>query len=792
MPNAQRPTPHIDMMLRFKLLGILGCLLALAACSSPAIVELNHSQKTDPVDLVYPYLDAANSRWFYFSSASRPFGMVNLSPDMSIGGAWQSGYVYSMDSIKFFSHVHAWQLSAIPVMPVTGGFKGHLGAQEYQSYYTHDQEVVIPGYHKLYLEDYQVQVELTSTTRVGLHRYAFPADEQSHILFDFATWLGPSATESAFVNKVSDRKIEGYVLMAPTRRRPKATYIYFGVETDAPFNSLNAWQQGELIGEVSSFEGSGGGVYMHFPSSTEQQVQMKVAISYVSEEQAWKNMQAELNHWDFERVVMESRSDWNEKLSRIRVESNDSIRVRRFYTDLWKALQGRRIISDVDGRYCDMTGPEKRTGQIPLDQNGVPLFNHHNSDSFWGAQWTITSLWQLVYPEVAEDFVRSMLQMYHDGGLIPRGPSGGNYTYVMTGASSTPFIVGAFMKGLLATDAEQAYQGLKKNALPGGMMSKAGYEHETSRGGGLDEYLELGYVPYPLSDKNWGFHMDGAGQTMEYAYQDWCLAQFARSLGYQTDYQEFLNRSGNWKNVVDGEIGWARPKDAKGTWRTPYDPYQYRNGFVESNAAQHTWYVPHDLPGLAEVLGGNGATAEKLNHSFEKAEVMNFTSGKSHSQETEQQNRRIPINYGNQPSIQTAFVFNHIGHPWLTQYWSRRVIDKAFSGLSPQEGYNGDEDQGLMGSLAVLMKLGLFEMKSGNQQDPIMELGSPIFDKVTIKLDSTYFDGDEITVVANNNARAHPYIQSARLNGDQLNSQFVKFKDLVNGGPFGIGNGASA
>jgi putative alpha-1,2-mannosidase len=202
---------------------------------------------------------------------------------------------------------------------------------------------------------------------------------------------------------------------------------------------------------------------------------------------------------------------------------------------------------------------------------------------------------------------------------------------------------------------------------------------------------------------------------------------------------------------------------------------------VESNGAQHTWYVPHDLPGLAEVMGGTAAAAEKLNSSFETAQELNFTSGKSHSQETEEQNRRIPINYGNQPSIQTAFVFNHIDHPWLTQYWSRKVVDKAFSGLSPDEGFNGDEDQGLMGSLSVLMKMGLFEMKSGNEQEPTMELGSPIFDKITIKLDPAYFPGDEMTILVRNNAADHPYIQSATLNGKPQSSQFLNFKDLVKG-----------
>ena len=351
----------------------------------------------------------------------------------------------------------------------------------------------------------------------------------------------------------------------------------------------------------------------------------------------------------------------------------------------------------------------------------------------------------------------------------------------MTGASSTPFIVGALMKGIKGIDTQVAYEGLKKNAMSGGIMSKAGYEHRTSKGGGLDEYLSLGYVPYPLSDQQLGFHMDGAGQTLEYAYQDWCMAQLALSLDLTEDHQMFLERSGNWRHVFDSEIGWARPKDAVGNWRTPYDPYEYRNGFVESNGAQCTWYVPHDLKGLAQAMGGEEQAAKKLVESFEKAQELNFTSGNAHSQETDERNRRIPVNYGNQPSIQTAFVFNHIGHPWLSQYWSREVVKGAFSGLSPQEGYNGDEDQGLMGSLAVLMKLGLFEMKSGNEVSPVVELGSPIFDEIRISLNPEYYPGESIIINIDGNAPENPYIQSATLNGQVHNSQFIEFKTLVSG-----------
>lgn len=732
------------------------------------------------VDLVYPHLDSENSRWIFFSSACRPFGMVNLSPDTKADTDWGSGYRYEKDSIKFFSHIHGWQLSGIPVIPVNGEFKGHLGSKVYGSKFSHDKETVQPGYHSVVLDSYGIKAELTSTTRVGFHRYQFPESEESYILLDLGTLLGPSGTVKGLTKKVSNNEIQGYALMDKTMRRPKPIYVYYTIQFNAPFETMRAWQDGKLSGATELFDGSNGGVYLKFDTSKPKTVLMKVGISYVSEEQARLNITTELPHWNFDQVVKESSDEWNSYLSRIEIEGGTPEKQRRFYTDLWHALLGRRIISDANGKYCDMTGPERRIGQIPLDNKGKPLFNHHNFDSFWGAQWTISTLWSLVYPQITSDFVNSMLLMYDDGGLIPRGPAGGNYTAVMSGASSTPFIVGAYMKGIRTFDTAKAFEGMKKNHLPGGMMGKAGYEHNTVNGGGIEYYIDRGYVPYPLG-KSWGMHQDGAAQTLEYASQDWCLAQMAKSLGKTDDYTNFMKRSSNWKNLYDTQSGWIRPKNMEGKWKSPFDPYQVRNGFIEANAAQTTWFVPQDLPGLAAMMGGNDTTAAKLNQRFEKAQEMGFTSGTSHSVELHPEYQRIPINYGNQPSIQTAFVFNHIGHPWLTQYWSRKVVDQAFSALSPDRGYNGDEDQGLMGSLAVLMKIGLFEMNSGAEQRSVVELGSPIFDKITIHLDKNYYSGKTFVIEAKDNQPENYFIQSATLNGEPHQNQWI-FHDVITQG----------
>jgi predicted alpha-1,2-mannosidase len=758
-------------------------ILVFLMCFSPSanVAGQGLQSTTRPVDLVYPYIDSANSRWFFFSSASRPFGMVNLSPDTRVDGTWGTGYRYHVDTIRAFSHIHAWQLSGVPVMPVTGEFTGHLGPDAYGSRFSHDNETVSPGYHQVWLDDYEINVELTSTTRVGFHRYTYRRSENSHILFDLTTTLGPSGPLTGHIRKLSDTELEGEVVMAATRRRPKPVSVFFVARFDKPFKTFSGWKDGKPVNAREVIEGPAIGAYVSFPTEDNDTRLMKVGISYVSTEQARLNLETELPHWDFDLIVNESADEWNRWLSRIEIEGGTVKERRRFYTDLWKALQGRRILSDVNGKYSDMTGPERRTGQIPLDESGFPLFNHHNSDSFWGAQWSLNTLWHLVYPEVTESFVNSMLMMYDDGGLIPRGPSGGNYTFVMTGATSTPFIVSAYMKGIRGYDVQKAYEGMRKNHFPGGLMSKAGYEHETYRGGGIEYYINNGFIPHPLSDTIYGFHQDGSGQTLEYAYQDWTLAQMAKKLGYEDDYELFSRRSLNYKNIWHADSSWMWVRDKEANWKEPFNVLNYGNGWVEGNAAQYSWWVPHDVEGLVRLMGGNEFFNAKLNRSFELAQRHDFVSGKSHSVETIQENREVYINYGNQPCMQTAFLFNLSGAPWLTQYWTRKVIEQVYSDLSPDFGYSGDEDQGLMGSLAVLMKIGLFSTNGGTSTEPYYEISSPAFDRITIHLNPKYYSDETFIIETSGNGPGNYYIQGAEFNGMELDRPFIYHRDVIRG-----------
>lgn len=764
-------------MRSFLQLLIILTVFSLAACQPDPQSDSTTPTKVEKVDLVYPFLDAANSRWFFFSSACRPFGMVNLSPDNQMGGAWGSGYRYNTDTIKGFSHIHAWQLAGVSVLPVSfESGEGEAIMNDYYSSFQHEKEKASPGYHQLELDRYKIDVELTSTTRVGMHKYAFNGENENGIVFNLGGLQGPCEIIDGKLNKVDAKTLSGSLVNAPTRRRPRNSTVFFYVKLNQEVAGITAGEEGRFL--------------VNLTNSSADPVIMKVAISYTSIENAKANMEAELPDWDFEKVVADSRNEWNSMLGRIEIEGGDEQAQRRFYTDLWHGLQGRRIISDVNGAYPDNTKETFRIGQLPLDAQGKPKFNHYNSDSFWGAQWTINTLWGISYPDIYEEFVNSLLVYYKDGGYIPRGPSGGNYTHVMTGASSTPFIVSAYQKGILENDSELAFEGMKKNHMPGGTMGKAGYEHSTNIGGGLEDYISKGYVPHPNPNGKFGFHQDGASLTMEYAYQDWTLAQMAKALGRADDASYFLQRAQNYRNTFNPKSTWMHPRDADGNWMEDFDPYNYENGFNESNGAQSTWFVGHDLTGLAELMGGKEAAIKKLNEQFEIAEKQGFTSTKSHDTELTEELRRIPINYGNQPSMQTAYIFQALGRPDLTQYWSRKVIDAVYSGLNPETGYNGDEDQGLMGSLAVIMKAGLFQLNGGTDEDPDYQVGSPIFDRITFHLLPKYYSGDDFVIETLNNSSQNVYVQKAELNGKPLGEMTISHSDIVKGGKLKLEMGA--
>ncbi|WP_316792685.1 GH92 family glycosyl hydrolase [Pedobacter frigoris] len=731
-----------------------------------------------PADYVNPFIGTQKSRWFFFSSASRPYGMVSLSPDTWVSGSWGSGYLYDSTAVRCFSHIHCWEISGVPVMPTTGAVKGHLGFEATKSKFSHDKEIAKPGYHKVVLDDYGITAELTSTNRVGFHRYSFGNADTANVLFDVGAALGQGKMDSASIQMNNEKELSGYSIMSPTGRRKKPLTVYFVVQFNAPFSKFGGWKKSgtgpkRLIENIKSISGKEAGGYVSY-YKPKGPVLVKVGISFVSQEQARLNLETELPHWDFNKVVSASTDEWNGELGKIQVAGGTEKQRVKFYTDLWHTLLGRHIYSDVNGKYADNTRAKTAIKQVPLDQKGKPLFNVHNSDSFWGSEWNLNILWSIAYPKVMSDMVSTLVEYYKNGGLIARGPSGGNYTYVMLGDQAVPLITAAYNKGIRTFDVEAAYAGSIKNSMPGGIRDHGGYEVEAHPY--MDHYVKMGFVPEGIDGKGW--QREGCAYTLHFSYQDWCMAQFAKGRNKDADYQQYLKRSFSYRNVFDTTSGWMRPRELDGSWMKDFTPTAKgfnARGFIESNSAIYSYYVPHNMPDLIKLMGGNEKFADRLEQQFELAAPLKFIVPHGYHAEGW-------LDYENQPSLHKAHLFSYAQKPWLTQYWVRRIQEECYSDTTPYGGYNGDEDQGQIGSLSVLMAMGLFDVEGGASVNPHYEITSPIFDQITIQLDGRYYKGKSFVIKTVNNKPGNTYIQSASLNGLPLKDFRFPHSSLAKGG----------
>ncbi|MBA7661747.1 hypothetical protein ES703_69767 [subsurface metagenome] len=432
-------------------------------------------------------------------------------------------------------------------------------------------------------------------------------------------------------------------------------------------------------------------------------------------------------------------------MSRIEVEGGTEAQKTKFYTNMYRSYCSRTIWSDVNGKYVDMCEKVRQ-----LQDPASPVYG---CDAFWNTFWNLNQLWTLVTPEIANKWVKSLLEIYDCGGWLPKGPTGIEYSSIMVASHEIALIVAAYQKGIRSFDIEKAYEAIKHNQTEPGRPYECG-GHVGNRQ--LKSYKELGYVPVekgPVSN------------TLEYAYDDWCVAQMAKALGKKGDYAYFIKRAGDYKNVFDPSIGYMRPKHADGSWVKDSNPFS-RKGFVEGNSWQYTWFVPHDVEGLIKLLGKERFN-KRLVEGFENARP-NFVS-------------RRYVNHGNQPNMQAAYLFNYSGRPWLTQKWAREIMEHYY-GTGPVDGYPGDEDQGQMGAWYVMSAMGLFEMRGGAAIKPIYEIGSPIFDKIIIHLDDKYYGGGKFVIETKNNSKKNKYIQSASLDGKSLNKPWFYHSQLVDGG----------
>ena len=745
--------------MRYSLKNTL-CYLSIAGLFVGIMVgscDVRDTQEKQPVDYVDPMIGTSNSRWMLYPGPSMPFGMVKLSPDNQ-EEMWKAGYEYTINNITGFSHLHSWTMGGLLTMPIIGELRvnpGPLNGEPeggYRSRFKHKTESAAPGFYKVELYDSDITVELTSTTRTGVQRYTFPDADDAYILFDlkFPTEYG-FEVQKAEVRKSGANEIEGYSKQKSTEWNEYT--VHFVARVDKPFESLGGWKGDDIQRNIQEISGDGDmGVFLHYSTDEGEIIKLKTGISLVSIEQARKNLEKETEkyEWDFDAVRSNAQNTWNNLLSKIEVEGGSEQDKVKFYTNLYRSYSARTILSDVNGKYVDMYEEVQQ-----LEDPDSPVYG---ADAFWNTFWNLNQLWTLVNPDMANKWVKSLMEIYDKGGWLPKGPTGIEYSSIMVASHEIPLMVSAYQKGIRDYDIDSMYEAIKHNQIePGKSHSGGGYVGNQH----LNSYLSLGYVPAeegPVSN------------TLEYAYDDWTVAQMAKALGKEEDYQHFIERAEYYKNVFDPNLKFMRQKDKNGEWIKSFDPFSTQ-GFVEGNSWQYTWFVPHDLQGLLELIGREQFNT-RLAEGFERASRWDFNA---------MYGRGRGVNHGNQPNMQAAYLFNYSGKPWLTQKWARAIMEKYY-GANPYKGWLDDEDQGQMGAWFVMSAMGLFEMRGGAAVKPAYEIGSPIFDKITIQLNTDYYPAEKFVIEARNNSKENKYIQSATLDGEPLGKPWFYHSELVDGG----------
>jgi len=725
-----------------------------------------YAQVKEPVDYVDPFIGTSNSRWMLFPGVTQPNGMVKLSPDNQ-QGVWQGGYEYSIGSIHGFSHLHGWTMAGLLTMPANGDLTLKPGSPDepfkganagYHSRFRHEDEHASPGYYSVYLMDPDVKVELTSTERIGYQRITFPKDSTNRLMIslnipaEYAYDL-----KDAVITKISNSEIQGYAKSASANFNDYT--LYFVMQFSKPFQKFNGWLNQREIGNSDEVKGNKDvGAYLSFPTSKVKTVIIRTGISFVSMDQARSNLKTESAGfgWDFDALVKHNRSVWNNLLKTIEVKGGSETDKKKFYTNFYRCFTVKMIMSDANGKYTDAC---ENMQQLPAGRKTMI-----GGDAYWNTFWNLNLLWSLTTPDIINQLVGTQLEMYEKTGWLSKGPAGIEYSGIMEGSHEMALITSAYQKGIVKKDPEIAYLAMKKNVT---------VEPQSTCGGNpgnprITDYAALGYVPFEKGE---------VSKTLDYAYDDWCVAQMAKLVHKEEDYQFFLKRSENWRNVFDPQIKYVRPKGENGSFEPNFDLFSV-NHFVEGNSWQYSLYVPHNIPGLIKLIDKD-VFLERIKIGFEKSESQKFTA---HALDrTEGQSAEYYINQGNEVNMQTAYLFNYVDKPHLTQYYTRKILNKFYD-ASPYVGWNSDEDEGQMGAWFVISSLGLFEMNGGTSADLKIDITSPLFNQIKIKLDQNYYSGKEFLIKAYNNSPKNIYIQSIKLNGKRLKENCIGFKDIVNGG----------
>lgn len=733
-----------------------------------------------PVDYVNVFTGTSNSRWMMFPGATLPFGMVKLSPDNQ-ENVWNGGYEYTISSISGFSHLHAMGLSGLSMMPVTGSMYANEGWMKtysgppdgpfgtmwtagYRSRFDKKTEQGSPSYYSVDLLDYHVKAELTSTMHCGLMRLTYPATKQAHLLinFDAVAEETNDVYETSF-EKISPTTFKGYIKQRSGYAHDYIVYFFIQLSkavdsadgfSNQPYTGKESnygteWRQtSHVTHNISNFKAAAGsGVALHFSTGKNERVIVESGISFVSMDDAKLNLDEETNAYkfDFDKYVQHGKKVWNDLLSKVEVYGSNENDKEKFYTNLYRCYTGKSVMNDVNGKYVDAC---KNIQQLTPSRDAV-----YSSDALWGTQWNLTPVWTLISPQVALSWTNSLLELADKGGWIPYAPVALGYSPIMGGQHQNSLIISAYQKGIRSFGAESAYKHILHDYTTPGEDYKcggfAGNRH-------LKSYMANGYV----ADE------DGpASNTLEYAYDDWCFAQFAKALGHDSTYKKFLARSKNYRNIYDTSINYVRQRHADGSWVSPFNAFQFGTvggwngkGFMEGTPYQYTFFAPQDIQWVIKKMGED-TFANRLAEGFKN----NW------------------FDMGNQPSLAVPFYFTYAGKPFLTQHYSRMIASTMYN-TSPYQGWVGEEDEGQMSAYFVLLSLGLFETDGGCATKPYYTLTTPVFSKIVIHLDNKFYPGKTFTIVADNNLPQKEYIQSATLNGKPLNRAWIYHDEIIKGG----------
>lgn len=676
-----------------------------------------------------------------FPGPTLPHGLVQLSPDTDVNG-WDlcSGYHYSNPTIMGFSYTHlsgtgVADYGDILFVPMTDKLKVIPGDEKnpddgYRSRFDHKTEVAQPGYYSVILKDHQTKVELTATKRTGFQKYTFPKTKDAFVLIDLFHGI-QNVTQNSEIKIIGKNIVSGF----RTSLGAAKYTVYFYAEFSKPFDDFGSVIDNKIIDKKREAEGKDIKGYFKFDASENNEVVVKVGISFVSLKGAEENLKAEAPSWDFNKVRNDASEAWNKVLNKIQVEGGTENQKTVFYTALYHSLVCPNIFNDINGNYMGMDGKVHNS----KNQDVYTVF------SLWDTFRATHPLFTLIEPKIDNEMVETLIRKYQESGLLPVWELAGTETNIMIANHAIPVIVDAYMKGLKNYDVEKAYEAIK---------------HSTQTDlRGLKYYKKFGFVPAD-------YESESVSKTLEFVYDDWCVAQMAKALGKKKDYEEYLSRAMNYINLFDTSTGFMRARQ-NGNWAKNFDPIAINSDYTEANAWQYTFFVPQDVDGLIKLYGGKKNFISKLD------EMFNLSSKLGGSFQADVTGMIGQYAQGNEPDQQTPYLYNYAGAPWKTQHITREIVDSLYK--NTVDGLCGNDDCGQMSSWLVFTDMGFYPVCPGSNDYMI---GSPLFDKVTINLDN----GKKFVINAKNNSSENLYIQSAALNGTNYNKSFITHSDITNGG----------